>query len=774
MLRIFVARSHDNRLIDLQPGETMLAALQRAGMVPATPCDGQGTCGHCKIAYIDGAPPPSDDERALLGDKDLRAGWRLACRTVPDRDCQITAPEADPGAGIRVLTDAGQGRFRLPHSSDWTEGYGVAVDMGTTTVACFLIDLENGRQIDVAAFANPQRKFGEDVISRIIHAHRGEAERLELQRCLVDEISKGLQRLCRDHDIGHDKLRVLIAAGNLTMMHLLLREDPWPLGVAPYAPVFTEAAPRKAHEIGLRGFANLEVHLLPGIAGHLGSDTVAGMMALELNDAKAADTTLFLDLGTNGELVLSWKDRAVGCTCAAGPAFEGVHISCGIAAVDGAIDRVDLVDGRLHIHTIGELAPMGLCGSGLADVIVVLLQNGLVTPSGRLLPPGDIPDTAPRDLAARVSVEDGQPQFELCDSLSLTQRDVRQVQLAKAAFRTGIDFLLKTAEMDAAHIDEVLVAGGFGSHLRARSLIALGIVPPQLHDRIQSVGNLAGLGAQYTLESPERMDLAREIAARITHIPLESQAEFANHFADNIGFPLPTVVLSCPVLEGRLEPWLPPSVPVQFTDYDLHSKPKEMKVRVQEFLDALPQPSRVLIGYGLCGNGLVGLEARAHTLIVPRTHDCIAWMLGSHDAYMAEFKNNPGTYYLNRGWLESENDPLHDYLEYEKKHGRENADFIADTMYRHYSRLCLLAFSQAEIEELRAKAIPVADFCAERWGMVYEERVGDDRLIRALAAQAHGPDGDGTDFIVLPPGGVLGTEHFFDPAPQSLRRSPED
>ncbi|MBT3360821.1 MAG: DUF4445 domain-containing protein [Rhodospirillales bacterium] len=773
MPQIRVARSHNDRIIDILPGETLLASLQRAELVPRTPCDGQGTCGHCRIAYLEGAPPASADERDVLGDKELRAGWRLACQSVPDRDCKIAEPLTDPGVGIRVLTDTGRSRFRLPHGSDWAEGYGVAVDMGTTTVACFLIDMENGQQLDVAAFANPQRKFGEDVISRIIHAHRGEDERAELQLCLTQEISERLNGLCRDHNIGPDRLRVLTAAGNLTMMHILLRKDPWPLGVAPYEPVFTQAAPRKAGEIGLTDFANLEVHVLPGVAGHLGSDAVAGMMALELNDAKAGGSKLFLDLGTNGEIVLSWGDRAVGCTCAAGPAFEGVHISCGVPAVNGAIDVVDEIDGGLRIHTIGEVTPIGLCGSGLADVIVVLLKNGLLTPSGRLLPPGDIPDSAPRELAARISVEDDQTRFTLCKGVSLTQQDVRQVQLAKAAFRTGIDFLMRAAELKPAHIDEVLIAGGFGSHLRSQTLIALGIVPPQLGGRIQSVGNLAGLGVQYALESPARIGLAKAIAARIQHIPLESQQEFADKFTDNIGFPVPTVVLSCPVLEGKLEPWLPPGIPVSFTDFDLHVSPKEMKERVQEFLDQLAQPSRVLIGYGLCGNGLVGLEAGPHTLILPKTHDCIAWMLGSHDAYMAEFQNNPGTYYLNKGWLESENDPLHDYLEYQQKYGHENADFIADTMYRHYRRLCLLAFSQAEIEELRAQAKPIADFCAERWGMAYEERVGDDRLIRALAARAHGPNSGNTDLIVLLPGGTLETEHYSDlvPEPGNVRRT---
>jgi uncharacterized 2Fe-2S/4Fe-4S cluster protein (DUF4445 family) len=285
-------------------------------------------------------------------------------------------------------------------------GFGVAVDVGTTTTVCYLMDLATQRQIDVAAFANPQIRFGADVITRIVYAHEGQTQLEELQRCLVSRIEHGVLEMCRRHAVEASELARMTAVGNSTMMHLLWRVDPWSLGVAPFQPRFTETGPQPGSALGFRELSDVVVELLPGIGGQLGSDTVAGLLALGLDET--SKPTLFLDLGTNGEIALLGSRGTIACSCAAGPAFEGVHISCGTAAVPGAIEHVDVQTGELRVSTIDGAEPIGVCGSGLADAISVLLRCGLLRPNGRLLAGAESPDEAPRELVWRLYEADGQ------------------------------------------------------------------------------------------------------------------------------------------------------------------------------------------------------------------------------------------------------------------------------------------------------------------------------------------------------------------------------
>lgn len=215
--------------------------------------------------------------------------------------------------------------------------------------------------------------------------------------------------------------------------------------------------------------------------------------------------------------------------------------------------------------------------------------------------------------------------------------------------------------------------------------------------------------------------------------------------------PQPLVVIACEVMRGLLEPRLPRSVPITFMSYDYHVRPKATRSALQQLLDELPQASRVIIGYGLCGNGIAGLEAGPHTLFIPRMDDCIAMMMGSYDDYMKAFQANPGTYYLNKGWLESGNEPLSEYQGYVKKYGQENADMVMNAMYGHYDRICLLAFNAKDIEAYRPRAQQVAAFCTERWGMIYEERVGTDDFISGLVELPNNPQKPVKDYLVIMP-----------------------
>jgi hypothetical protein len=224
----------------------------------------------------------------------------------------------------------------------------------------------------------------------------------------------------------------------------------------------------------------------------------------------------------------------------------------------------------------------------------------------------------------------------------------------------------------------------------------------------------------------------------------------------------PVVILACEVMRGLIESQPGArGLPAQYLDFGLHVEPKRMKSALQARLAALPEPSRVLIGYGLCGNGLVGLEAGPHTLVIPRTDDCIAILLGSQQAYLREFREKPGTYYLTKGWLECEGHPLREYREYVERYGRERADHVVDMMYHSYKRLCLVAHTRADLDAYRPRAREVAEFCEQRWGMVYEERLGSDALIVRLLAAASNNEDLGDDFVVIPPGGAIEQEMFL-------------
>lgn len=529
--------------IEASPGSLLWDAIREAGLGIDSDCGGRGTCGECRVRFLAGAPPATPEDRALLGVKEVEEGWRLACQALLESDCRIVIPQASPVGKMRILTTAGPDVLvEGAAAASGRVGYGGAIDIGTTTVVCYLMDLEGARQLGVAAFTNPQQRFGVDVVSRIVHAHRGPRQLAELRERLVMDIERHLVDLCSQHDVPLRSLVGITAVGNLTMMHLFRGVDPWPLGVAPYHPVFTEAPPIPAEAVGFRRLAHAEVTLLPGVGGHLGSDAVAGLMALGL--PRKEGLSLFIDLGTNGEIVLLSEREAVGASCAAGPAFEGVHIASGMAAVRGAVERIDEENGRLRLDTIGGGQPLGLCGSGLADAVALLLRRGFLSSAGRLSDPAQPPPDAPSDLRSRLREEGRERRFVLYEDgarrpVVLTQRDVRQVQLAKAPIRAGVEILAEELGADAEDIDGVFIAGAFGSSMRAESLLGLGMLPEKLRGRIHSAGNVAGMGAKLAVAFEERLDAARRLAHRIRHVELMLRDDFQSRFAQHIPFPEP-------------------------------------------------------------------------------------------------------------------------------------------------------------------------------------------------------------------------------------------
>jgi uncharacterized 2Fe-2S/4Fe-4S cluster protein (DUF4445 family) len=528
--------------IEVEQGGNLLSAVRAAGLSVDSECGGRGTCGACRVRFLEGAPPPAPEDRLLLGVTSVEGGWRLACQASVESDCRIVIPALAPAAALRILTEAAVPELakERPSRRRLATGYGAAIDIGTTTVVCYLVDLERARQIGVTAFASPQQAFGADIVSRIVYAHQGCERLAEVQSCLVRAIEEHLVELCSRHSVSLGTVSRLTAVGNLTMMHLFRGVDPWPLGVAPYRPVFTETPPVAAGALGFQRLGHARVSLLPGVGGQVGSDVVAGLLAL--GSAGWRKPNLFIDLGTNGEIVLLSRRIALACSCAAGPAFEGVHISSGMVAIAGAVERVEEENGQLRLDTIDGAPPLGLCGSGLADGVTVLLRCGLLLPSGRLLAPGQVSADVPSELRARLREEGGQRRFVLHqDALGkpilLTQADIRQVQLAKAAIRTGVDSLLEAAGLEPESIDRVFVGGAFGSSMRAESLLALGMIPQALRGRIHPVGNAAGMGAKLALMFPDRLREAERLARRIRHLPLAETPNFSSRFAAYLRFP---------------------------------------------------------------------------------------------------------------------------------------------------------------------------------------------------------------------------------------------
>lgn len=532
--------------LEIPSGVSLFTAIRKAGLPLNSECGGRGTCGQCKVRFLNGAPPSTAEDQALIASWDVEEGWRLACQAFPTTDCRVLIPQTSiypRYRKMRVLAEAvGERPPPRPRRRAGAAAYGVAIDVGTTTVVCYLMDLREARQVGVATFTNPQQAFGPDIIARITHAHRGRRELRELQRRLVLAIDRAIERLCREKRMALESVKSITAVGNMTMLHFLRGIDPWPLGVAPYKPVFRQSPPLSGADLGFRRFAHVRVDVLPGVDGHLGSDVVAGVVALGL--PRRREVTLFMDLGTNGEVVVCCDKTVAGTSCAAGPAFEGVHIRCGMPAFPGAIDRVSEKDGSLELQTVENEAPQGLCGSGLVDAVALLLRRGLLLPSGRLQAQSELRPGAPPDLSRRLDEEDGERRFLLYkDSdrgdVVLTQSDIREVQLAKAPIRAGIEILLKETGLTADDVKDVFVAGAFGSSIRPDSLLALGVLPESLRGRIHAAGNTAGLGARLALTYPRYAREVLKLARGMQYVELVQRDDFRELFAENLAFPSP-------------------------------------------------------------------------------------------------------------------------------------------------------------------------------------------------------------------------------------------
>jgi len=416
--------------------------------------------------------------------------------------------------------------------------WGVAFDIGTTTLVGSLMDLGTGRTAAVAGRTNPQIHFGDDVVARIgyIESHDGGLERLRGR--LVGAMNAIITELCERAGIEFESIYEVTVVGNTTMSHIFLGIDPTPIGHAPYLAVFREAVDCKARALAVEVNHNANLHVLPNIAGFVGSDTIGVILASGM--AHDDQVQLAIDIGTNGEVVIGNRDRMLACSCAAGPALEGARIQFGMRATEGAISKIVFNDS-IETSVIGGGAPTGICGSGLIDAIAQALDCGLVDPTGRIAAPDDMPEVWRRFLVEH----DGQPAICLVPAertrmgqdIVLTQKDFREVQLATAAIRAGVQVLMSEFGVGLDELEVVLIAGGFGNFIRRSHAQRMGLLPGVPHERIEYIGNAAATGARMALTCRSCRVEAEDISRRIEYVELATRADFQMHYMEAMEFP---------------------------------------------------------------------------------------------------------------------------------------------------------------------------------------------------------------------------------------------
>jgi uncharacterized 2Fe-2S/4Fe-4S cluster protein (DUF4445 family) len=448
-------------------------------------------------------------------------------------------------AGLVSVTTFGERVIDLEAGDTTAHRYGLAVDLGTTTIAASLVDLASGESLASSAALNPQCVHGADVMSRIAFAQAAASHLQQLRAEALGALDEALRDCCEHAKVAPAHVYKIVIVGNPCMVHLLLGIDVASLGTAPYAPVVKDALVVQALQLPLKAAPRAEVCVLPAIAGFVGADTVAGLLATRLHESEGIRA--LVDVGTNGEVVMGNRDALFACSAPAGPAFEGGQIRQGMRSARGAIERVDGEDD-VRCAVIGDVPASGICGSGLIDACARMLHWGVLGRSGRIrtrelsrLPPA---------LAQRVQRGDGEARFVLAwaeeggEDIVLTQADIRQLQLAKSAVYAAIAMLQAKADAAGDRLERVMLCGGFGNYLDVRSALAIGLLPPIAAQSVVYVGNAALLGAEMALVSETERALAGTIAARVEHVALGGSPAFQELYVQGMGFPVRPAALT--------------------------------------------------------------------------------------------------------------------------------------------------------------------------------------------------------------------------------------
>ncbi len=582
----------DNVLeIDAKEGSLLLDVLLENSVYIEAPCGKKGICGKCRVRVEQDKKPYlkniTREEEKLLMRSDIESGIRLSCRVQVFEDLDVFLSYSQQSSRIlsnlyinkfkvdsdiiikkvvlekpalddqrsyfaRLKSSIGIEDLKISHDvlkklanlrdeeffaviynnevMDITKSenlFGLAIDIGTTTVVCYLVDLKSGIVLDFYSFVNPQKKFGADVISRIEFASQ-EDGLFALQRKIIKGINQAIEALTGRLSISKDEIYKVVAVGNTTMLHLLLGVEPVSLAVSPFVPVFAEKMEEKAKLLGFNTNKNAILKLPDCISAYVGADIVAGILTTNMH--RSSRVSLLLDLGTNGEMVLGSKDFMVASSAAAGPAFEGVNITCGMNASTGAIDSIRIEDGKIEFTTIGGAPPKGICGSGIIMAVAFMLEEGIIDETGRFC------EDARLKYKDNFGQINGQMAFFITDSVYITQKDIREIQLAKAAIRAGIETMLQKANVCQEDIEMVYLSGGFGNYISPWAAVRIGMIPGKLKDRIKPAGNTAGNGAILLLLSKKLERELEKLKEKVKYIELSSSPEFNQLFVENMVF----------------------------------------------------------------------------------------------------------------------------------------------------------------------------------------------------------------------------------------------
>ena len=419
--------------------------------------------------------------------------------------------------------------------------YGVAIDIGTTTVVCSLVDMLTGEELGHASEINAQKFFGLDVLTRITYEiENPEDGREKLQKAIVGSINKMVKSVCDKNGVSQDRIYEVAVGANCTMMHMLMGVDARPIGKAPFAPVFARAKDVRAADIGLKAAPGARLYCLPSVSAYIGADIVAGAYVCDLRNRKG--NVMFIDIGTNGEIVLAADGHLMSCSCAAGPALEGMNISSGMRAAEGAIEDIHINENGLDLKIIGDCEPAGICGSGILTVTKELLRTGIVRKTGAFVKADKF--DADDYRSKYISVDDeGKRSFRMTEGsgdtepLYITQGDIRQVQLAKGAILSGFMALLRKAGIGMEDLDKVLIAGQFGAHLPADSITGTGILPFEVEDRIEYVGNTSKTGAYMALMSGTVKKQMEALAHDMDYLELGATDNYERLLSECLIFP---------------------------------------------------------------------------------------------------------------------------------------------------------------------------------------------------------------------------------------------
>jgi uncharacterized 2Fe-2S/4Fe-4S cluster protein (DUF4445 family) len=584
------------REIRVRPGETLLESARRGGLRIVGACGGRGVCGSCIVQLKSGRLEPALGRSACHGHGEApgKRGLR-ACLVRPVGDCEIEiaprslAPivraevggaDVDAGAidpavvrrGVQIpapslrspTADADRLLAELPDGADLSLDFpaaqalpaiaraeggamsvvlrgrqiiacgpagartlGLAVDLGTTNAAGFLIDLETGDRLATLGIENPQVAWGGDLVSRIYHATRDEDGAGELQRAAVTGVNALAQDLCSAIGASSDDIVDVALCGNTAMQHLFAGLPVAQLGRVPFVGAVRDAAEVRARDLGVAVNPGASVHLTACVGGYVGGDHVAALLASEAR-WRGAGPCVVMDIGTNTEISVMNEGRVHSASCPSGPALEGGHISAGMRAASGAIEHVRLVEGGFALDVIDDEEPVGLCGSGVLDALAVLYRAGVLDRRGRI-------------GLGHPSVQgpDQRRCVALAPGVALTQNDVRAVQLAKAAIRSGTELLLQRAGLEASAIERFIIAGAFGAYIDIASAVEIGLLPDLPPARFEQIGNAAGAGIRRLLVSEHARAEARALARRCEYVELSTLAAFHKTFLAHIGFPAP-------------------------------------------------------------------------------------------------------------------------------------------------------------------------------------------------------------------------------------------